>query len=98
MTSAFRAASPAPEALRAAARKVSLLLSVCLLLALSSCASIGPATVHEPTIRVPVGRKSKNRGTAIASWLTRPVRARRTLSRSGTGLFPCLFHLMVDFI
>ena len=37
MTSAFRAASPAPEALRVAARKVSLLLSVCLLLALSSC-------------------------------------------------------------
>ena len=45
MTSAFRAASPASEALRVAARKVSLLLSICLLLALSSCASIGPATV-----------------------------------------------------
>ena len=43
MTSTFRAASPASEALPVAARKVSLLLSICLLLALSSCASIGPA-------------------------------------------------------
>ena len=44
-SSACRTASPAPGALRVAARRGSLLLSVCLLLALSSCASIGPATV-----------------------------------------------------